>query len=99
VTNSARRVKAALMISLLALGLGIGALAYGLAANANRVDDVQRSRFEATLRACRSRSADAASIARMVQPRPPFDVADLRRVFRPVAGDCVAYARRTVAVP
>ncbi len=98
-TNSPRRVKTALLISLLALGLGIGALAYGLVSNANRVDDVQRSRYEATLRSCRSRSADATNIARMVQPRAPYGVADLERVFRPVAADCAAYARSSIAVP
>jgi hypothetical protein len=89
----------ALAISFIALGAGFGALAYTAASNADRADEIQRSRFEATLRSCRSRNEDRRNIATRVQPRPPFTVADLARDFRPIAHDCERYAREQIRTP
>lgn len=89
----------ALAISFVALGAGFGALAYTAASNADRADEIQRSRYEATLRSCRSRNEDRRNIATRVQPRPPFTAADLARDFRPIATDCARYAREQVRAP
>ncbi|MDO8209280.1 hypothetical protein [Conexibacter sp. CPCC 206217] len=88
----------ALAISFVALGAGFGALAYTAASNADRADEIQRSRYDATLRSCRSRNEDRANIAIRVQPRPPFTAADLARDFGPIAHDCARYAREQVRV-
>lgn len=89
----------ALAISFVALGAGFGALAYTAASNADRADEIQRSRYDATLRSCRSRNEDRANIAVRVQPRPPFTTRDLQRDFRPIALDCAQYAREQVSTP
>jgi hypothetical protein len=87
----------ALTISFLALGAGFGALAYTALSKADQAQQIQRSRYEASLRSCQSRNADRRNIATRVQPRPPYTVADLERDFRPIAVDCAAYARVQVA--
>lgn len=97
--DKARFAIASLAVSGLALGVGFGALAYTAATKADQADEIQRSRYEATLRSCRSRNEDRRNIAMRVQPRPPFTIEDLRRDFRPIARDCVRYAREQVRAP
>lgn len=96
---AARKPAVALTISFLALAAGFVALAYTAATKADQAESIQRSRYEATVRSCRSRNEDRRNIALRVQPRPPYTIADLERDFRPVATDCEAYAREQVKTP
>lgn len=95
----------ALTISFLAIGAAFGALVYTASSNAARVDDiervvddVQRSRFEATWRSCKSRSQDRRRIAGFVARIAPKLDAAAAAAFPPIAPNCRAYARRTVQV-
>jgi hypothetical protein len=97
--DKARFAIVSLAVSGLALGVGGGALAYTAATKADQAEQIQRSRFEASLRSCRSRNEDRKNIATRVQPRAPFTVHDLRRDFGPIARDCERYAREQVRTP
>lgn len=97
--DKARFAIVSLAVSGLALGVGFGTLAYTAATKADQAEQIQRSRYEATLRSCRSRNEDRRNIATRVQPRPPFTGADLARDFRPIARDCERYAREQVRTP
>jgi hypothetical protein len=97
--DKARFAIVSLAVSGLALGVGGGALAYTAATKADQAEQIQRSRYEASLRSCESRNADRRNIATRVQPRAPYTVEDLQRDFEPIASDCEAYARAQVRTP
>lgn len=97
--DKARFAVVSLALSGLALGVGFGALAYTAATKADQAEQIQRSRYEASLRSCRSRNEDRRNIATRVQPRPPYTNADLARDFQPIARDCERYARAQVRMP
>lgn len=97
--DKARLAIVSLTVSFLALAAGFSALSYTAISNADRADEIQVSRYEATLRSCQSRNEDRFNIATRVQPRPPYTVADLERDFRPIAEDCERYARETIRTP
>lgn len=99
VRSTLRRPLIVLGVSLVALMTGFGALAYTATSNVDRANEIQRSRYDASLRSCESRNEDHRNIATRVQPRPPYTVADLERDFKPIATDCERYAREQIRTP
>lgn len=99
VRSTLRRPLIALTVSFVAISASFGALAYTAASNANRANEIQQSRYDASLRSCESRNEDHRNIATRVQPRPPYTVADLERDFQPIATDCERYAREQIRTP
>lgn len=98
--DSNRPVYLALLVACIALIVSMGAIGLTVASNAHRIDDIQASRYEATLNGCRIRNQEHRGIRLFIarvarRPLTPQTVQLLNRYF-PIDNDCAGYARQHV---